>query len=72
MNPLQLFYSNENERQAVYDFFIATLGELAVEKAFDGKETKGIQEAKECIDNAFTKLEELFAKKKPQEVPSPR
>jgi len=60
MNPLQTFYHNEPERTAVHDFMIEVLKELAVDKTFNGQEVKGIQEAKQCVEKMFDKLETLY------------
>ena len=61
---LKQFYDNEIEREAVREFMISVLGEMAVEKAFDGKSTSGIQEARECVEKSFDKLGELYGKMK--------
>lgn len=63
---LRGFYNNEGEREAVKGFLVEMLGEIAIERAFDGKDTKGIQEARECVERAFDRLEEKYGKiKKP-------
>lgn len=69
MNPLNSFYNNQSEREGVKAFLIESLKELAVERAFEGKSVVGIAEAKEAIDGAFNKLEEMWGKK-PQPVPT--
>ncbi len=63
MNPLQLFYNNEVEREAVKAFLISSLRELAGDYAVEGKPTSGIKEASECVEIAFDKLEELYSVK---------
>ena len=65
MNPLQSFYNNETQREAVKEFMIACLKELAVEKTFAGENTNGIKEAREIVDNMFDKLEAEYGVKKP-------
>lgn len=71
MNPLLLFYNNETQREAVRNFMVETLAEMAVEKAFEGTDTKGMQEARECINKMFDKLEELYGIiEKPKEINS--
>lgn len=59
-NILRTFYNNEVEREAVRGFMVETLGQIAIERAFGGEATQGIQEARECINKMFDKLEELY------------
>ncbi len=63
MDPLLTFYRNESERNAVKAFFVDALGAMAINNAFAGESTIGIKEAKECVQNAFDKLEELYTEK---------
>lgn len=72
MNPLQLFYNNEVEREAVKAFLFQMLRELAADKAMEGEDTDGIQEAGACVENAFAKLEELYSTKRDGGVPNSR
>ncbi len=72
MNPLQQFQLNETLREAVKAFMVETLRELAVERVMAQKDVKGVYEAQEVIDNAFNKLEELYAEKKKTVVESSR
>lgn len=65
---LRTFYGNEHERDAVKAFMVETLGEIAKERAFNGEETGGIQEAKECIDKMFETLEERYGIIKPPTI----
>ena len=60
MNPLQLFYRNESEREAVRAFLVETLRENAADKALKGEDTKGFQDAKDAIDNMFDKLQQAY------------
>lgn len=65
MNPTSLlgqFYANDPQREAVKEFFVDMLKELAVEKAFAGEDTLGIAEAKQVIDNAFVRLDQTYGK----------
>ncbi len=65
MNPtLRNFYNNQNERETVKLFMVEVLKEIAVEKAFDGEDVIGIQEAKNLIDVMFNKLEDLYGEVK--------
>ena len=64
-NPLATFYNNEHEREAVKEFLVEQLKELAVERTFDGEDVKGIKEANENIVRAFDRLHELYGKIEP-------
>lgn len=57
MNQLKAFYDNFVERDAVKEFLIDCLKEMAVERAFEGKGVVGISEANETINKAFEILE---------------
>lgn len=72
MNPLQLFYNNEVEREAVKTFLIAVLRENAADKALSGEDTKGFQDAKECVEKAFDTLGKLYATIKTPKVNNSR
>ncbi len=72
MNPLERFYKDEPMRHAVHDFAIVMLRELAADKAFDGESTEGIQEAGECVEKLFDKLEELYTVKKEATITNSR
>lgn len=60
MNPLKTFYDNFAEREAVKEFLIDSLKDLAVERAFEGKGVVGIAEANDTILKAFDLLEEKY------------
>ena len=60
MNQLQIFYNNENEREAVRAFMFICLRELAADYALEGKETNGFKETKEVIEKLFDTLEEKY------------
>jgi hypothetical protein len=62
MNQLSLFYNNEGEREAVRAFMIEVLERIAIERAFAGKDVKGIPEARECIEQTFDRLAEKYGK----------
>lgn len=49
-------------REAVKDFQIKCLKDLAVDKTFEGEDVKGIKEARELVDHMFDTLEELYGK----------
>jgi hypothetical protein len=66
MNPLQVFYLNETQRDAVHNFMVEVLREITVEKAFDGEDVSGIKEARNLVEKMFEKLEEQYGiKEKP-------
>jgi len=69
---LSRFYDNESEREAVKTFMIAVLGEIAVEKAFEGEDTGGIKEARECVEKSFDRLKEKYAKLEPAVISNSR
>jgi len=62
MQSLKLFYDNIQEREAVKAFLIDCLKELAVEKTFDGEDVSGIKEARQNIERAFDRLDEMYGK----------
>jgi hypothetical protein len=62
MNPLNSFYQNVVMRDSVKAFMIEELKEMAVEKTFAGQETKGIKEARDCLDKTFNKLGQMYGK----------
>lgn len=57
---LKQFYEFKGQREAVRHFMIETLKEIAIERAFDGKDVNGIPEARLCIEKMFDHLEELY------------
>lgn len=63
VNPLVTFYNNEHEREAVKAFLITQLGNLAIERAFDGDDVVGIKEARDTIVRSFDRLDEMYGKK---------
>jgi hypothetical protein len=72
MNPLQTFYNNEPQRKAVEEFLVQVLKDLTIEKAFEGRDTAGIAEARTAIDTMFHRLSELYEPKKPIIINSSR
>lgn len=63
MNPTSLlenFYRNSAEREAVKQFMIDYLKEMAAERAFEGKGVVGIAEANELIGKSFNRLAEIY------------
>jgi len=72
MHPLKAFHDNENQREAVKDFMVECLKEMAVDKTFNGEETTGIKESRELINKTFDKLAELYGKIKTINNDNPR
>lgn len=72
MNPLQTFYSNESQREAVKVFMIEILREMAADEAFETGNTDGYKEARVCVDKAFDRLEELYGIVKPVVIKNSR
>lgn len=64
MNPLQAFYENPTQREAVKEFLLEVLKERAIEKVFSARSVAGIYETKSIIESAFDKLEEVYKPKK--------
>lgn len=64
MNILRQFYENTGERDAVKAFLTDVLKEIAVERTFNGEDVGGIKDAKDCVEKAFDRLEELYGIKK--------
>ncbi len=72
MKLLPKFYADFQLKAEVQAYLIAHLEQIAIEKSFAGKDTKGIKEAKECIDSAFKKLDNMYGEKKKRKPQSPR
>lgn len=72
MNPLNVFYQNETQREAVKEFMVDTLKQIAVEKTFNGESVEGIMEAHDLIERSFNRLEELYGIIKPPVISNSR
>lgn len=72
MNPLQQFYLNKSQKDAVYAFMVEVLEQRVIESVFSGKTVDGVYEARQTIDAMFSKLEELYATKVEHKPESPR
>ena len=59
---LNQFYNDEYTREAVKSFLLKQLDEVALERVYDGEDTKGIADAKETIEKAFVEMKELYGK----------
>lgn len=69
---LRFFYEDVNLRNAVKDFLIETLGEIAIDKTFNGEDVSGIKDARDLVERAFNKLEEEYGKIEKKVHISPR
>ena len=63
MEQLQQFYENIGMRETVKEFIIEHLKKHAVDQIFSKQATAGIYEAKKAVDDAFSRMQELFEKK---------
>lgn len=62
MNLLNQFSNDEHTREAVKSFLLAELDKHALELVYDGKDVKGIADAKKVIEQSFIELKELYEK----------
>lgn len=62
MNPLQTFYNNTPEKEAVQAFLVTQLREMAADMALDGEDVTGIKDANHLVTRCFDKLDELYGK----------
>jgi hypothetical protein len=61
MNPtLKVFYDNDVQREAVKEFMIECLKELAVERVLNRKDVASIADAKDVVEHTFTRLREIY------------
>lgn len=60
MNPLKIFYDNEITREAVKEFQIECLNELAVKRVMNREDTASLADAKEVVEYTFTRLREIY------------
>lgn len=72
MNPLQQFYLNKSQKDAVKAFMIEVLEQRVIDRVFSGKTAEGVYEARQTIDAMFSKLEELYEVKVEHKPESPR
>jgi len=61
---LNRFYNDEYTREDVKSYFLETLDMVALERVYEGEDTKGIADAKEVIEKAFVDLGDVYGKKK--------
>jgi len=70
---LHQFYNDEHTREDVKSYLLSRLDGLALEKVYAKEDTKGLADAKEAIEQAFTELGEKYSvKKEPLVVNSSR
>jgi proline dehydrogenase len=62
MDLLGNFYRDSATRETLREFMLQTLGDIAIEKTFNGQNVGGIKEAKELVDRIFDKLEDAYGK----------
>jgi hypothetical protein len=60
--PLQTFYGNELEREAVHAFMVEQLREMAADMALEGKDVSGIKDANQLVTRCFDRLAEMYGK----------
>lgn len=60
MQPLKIFYDNEITREAVKEFILECLNELAVERVMKREDTASLADAREVVLQSFTKLREIY------------
>lgn len=71
-NHLKTFYDNELQREAVKEFMIECVKELAISKAFNGESTQHIADCKHVVENTFIKLKEIYGEKPKSSISSSR
>ena len=71
---LQLFWQDENTREAVKAFQVALLEEMAVKDTFDkgGENAQAIQQAKKLVDASYKRLDDVFGSPESNEPKSSR
>lgn len=60
---LKIFYEQETVREAVKQFLLDTLDEQVLDRAYKQGDVVGYKEAREVVRGAFSRLNELYAKK---------
>ncbi len=66
MHPLKTFYENQIQREAVKEFMIQCLNELAVERVMNREDVSSLADAKDVVSLAFIRLREIYG-----EAPKP-
>jgi len=60
---LKIFYEQEQVRDSVKQFLLTTLDTQVLDRAYKAGDVTGYKEAREVIRGAFSRLNELYAKK---------
>ena len=63
MDLLKRFNGDGATKEALQDFIIEVINEEAIKKMYLKEDVSHIADAKELIDSAFNKLEEMFSPK---------
>ncbi len=72
MKLLGKFQADFQVKAEVKEFLLQHLKNQAVTKAFNGEDTTGIKEAKECIERAFRDLDKVYGERKVRKATSSR
>ncbi len=72
MEQLKTFYDNESQREAVREFMIACLEELAVKRVFSKEDVASLADAKEVVEHTFIRLKEIYGEKPKPNIPNSR
>lgn len=68
---LKQFYLDTNTKDSVKEFILVYLKDKAVEMTFSGEDTKHIKLAREVLDEAWNKLEQVYGKKEEKKKENP-
>jgi hypothetical protein len=63
MELLKRFYVDEHTRNAVQEFVVHYLREKSADMAFNGENTNHIKLARDVINEAWNKLEQIYGNK---------
>lgn len=72
MDLLRTFYNDIHTRETFKEFQLNLLRQMAVDRVFDKEDIAGIHEAKQIIEDSFSRLEEMYGAKEKKEPDSPR
>lgn len=72
LHALKVFYENEVEREAVKDFMLQCLNEMALDRVFKKESTISIADAKELVDLMFIRLKEEYGDQPAPNISSSR
>lgn len=60
IHALKTFQDNEVEREAVKEFMIECLNELAVDRVMKREDTASLADTKEVVEKLFIRLREVY------------